>query len=207
MKKLFKLSAIGFSMVVLAGVFAFKSEKRESFVAIDNMTMYPDKMVFNDQGELIRPTKEMYAKWVFVGANVTPAELNQKNEVAFPGFHNTYIHPLDFDYFKENGEFRDGTQFIQVNAYAGNKGASGNGYFSQGLHSIKASVKSKERFPNRPGNWGFFKWQGKHSDEPSETSKVYPVQTCNQCHVAFAKKDYVFAQFYPILREFDPKGK
>lgn len=165
-----------------------------------------DRLQFNEKGEMIRPEAEVFRKWVFVGANVTPAELNEGADLAFPGFHNTYIHPEDYDHFKETGEFRDGTQFIQENTgIATTEGESGMGYFAGEIWGLKASVKSKERFPDREQNVGFFKFQGIYSDPAQETSAVFSVESCNACHTASAKDSDVFTQYYPVLLDVDPK--
>src|SRR5699024_3495874 len=61
---------------------------------------------FNDNDELIQP--EGYRQWVHVGTQVTPNDMNNgKAEV--PEFHNVYIDPESFTYWKKTGKFRDGT--------------------------------------------------------------------------------------------------
>lgn len=46
--------------------------------------------VFNKAGELAQPTG--YREWIYIGAPVTPNELNN-GKAAFPEFHNVYIDP------------------------------------------------------------------------------------------------------------------
>ncbi len=48
------------------------------------------KPVFNAPGELERP--EGYREWVYVGAPLTPTDLNPP-AAAFPEFHSVYIQP------------------------------------------------------------------------------------------------------------------
>ncbi len=86
------------------------------------------KPAFNDQDELLRPD-EGYREWVYVGTPLTPNELNPP-EAPFPEFHNVYIHPGDFEHYKDTGEFPDGTILVKELVTVGSKAAtSGNGYF------------------------------------------------------------------------------
>ena len=63
------------------------------------------------------------------GTPLTPNELNPP-EAPFPEFHNVYIHPDDFDFWKNTGTFPDGTVLVKELVTVGSKKAvSGNGYF------------------------------------------------------------------------------
>lgn len=61
---------------------------------------------FDPQGNLALP--EGYRQWVFVGAPVTPNDMND-GKAAFPEFHHVYIDPGSFKQYQETGKFRDGT--------------------------------------------------------------------------------------------------
>ncbi|WP_417444961.1 cytochrome P460 family protein [Joostella sp.] len=206
MRKLITKGAIALGAAVVFGLFAFTSENDSEYTTAE--PLYKEKMEFNSNGELMRPSPDLYTSWIFVGSNVAPAELNTGNPTLFPGFHNTYMPPSDFEHFKKTGKFREGTQFIQVNVLTKRELNSGVGYSAGEIHTIKASVKSKKRFPDKPGNWGYFKWNDKHTNPPVASSKVQPTAKCNQCHVAFASDtDFVFLQNYPMLRLYDPNKK
>src|SRR6185437_12740893 len=116
---------------------------------------------FNKAGELVRPAD--YREWIFVGSPVTPKDMND-GKPAFPEFHNVYIDPSSWAYWKRTGKFRNGTIFVLEMVSVGDKkSSSGNGYFQGEFGGIAASVKDKKRFPNTPGNWAYFGF----GDKPS----------------------------------------
>jgi hypothetical protein len=153
---------------------------------------------FNRAGELLRPTK--YREWIFVGAPVTPKDMND-GKPAFPEFHNVYIDPSSWAYWKRTGKFRNGTIFVLEMVSVGDKkSSSGNGYFQGEFGGIAASVKDKKRFPNTPGNWAYFGF----GDKPSAAAQAE--DACAACHKANAADDMVFTQHYPILRAAKPEA-
>ncbi len=155
---------------------------------------------FNANGELIRP--DGYREWVFVGTPLTPNDLNGGN-APFPEFHNVYIDPDSWARWKSTGEFRDGTVLVKELVSVGSKKAvSGRGYFMGDFVGLEATVKSKEQFPNEPGNWAYFSFG--HSYPLAQTARAFPADDCNACHDASAADDWVFTQYYPVLR--DAKG-
>ena len=64
-------------------------------------------------------------------------------------------------------------------------------------------VELVERFPDEPGNWAYFTF-GHHAPPYAAAVAKAPVQACNACHEANAAQDYVFTQFYPVLRDARP---
>ena len=155
---------------------------------------------FDDEGKLLLPKKYRY--WVYLGGTVTPNELND-GKAAFPEFHNTYMDRKSFKQYKKTGKFADGTVLVKELVSVGSKvGSSGNGYFMGEFNGVAASVKSKEHFPNNPGNWGFFNFGP--SDNLSPAAEVLPAASCNTCHQASADQDSVFTQYYPVLRAAKP---
>lgn len=154
---------------------------------------------FNKAGELLRPVK--YREWIFVGAPVTPKDMND-GKPAFPEFHNVYIDPASWQYWKRTGKFRNGTVFVLEMVSVGDKkSSSGNGYFQGEFGGIAASVKDKKRFPNTPGNWAYFGF----GDKPSAPAQAD--DACAACHKANAADDMVFTQHYPVLRAAKPEKR
>lgn len=154
---------------------------------------------FNKKGELVRPTH--YREWIFVGAPVTPNEMND-GKPAFPEFHNVYIDPASWTYWKRTGKFRENTIFVlEMVSVGAKKSVSGNGYFQGEFQGIAAAVKSKKRFPNKTENWAYFGFD----DKP--TAVAQPDEACAACHKASAAEDMVFTQHYPILRAGRPPEK
>ena len=154
---------------------------------------------FNLQnGELDRPVG--YREWIYVGTPLTPNELND-GKAAFPEFHNVYIDPKSWAHWKDNGEFRDGTILIKELVAVGSKAAvSGNGYFQGDFVGLEATIKSKKHFPDEPGNWAYFSFSTPDHKTLTTTAKAFPAESCNACHQAAAANDWVFTQYYPVLR-------
>ncbi|MEM9142067.1 MAG: cytochrome P460 family protein [Bacteroidota bacterium] len=161
---------------------------------------YKDVSYFtiNSNGELVRPTD--YRSWVFVGTPVTPNDLNN-GKAPFPEMHNVYIDPTSYAHYKKTGDFREGTILIKELTSVGSKVAvSGNGYFMGEFIGLEASVKSAEYFPDEPGNWAIFSFTNPTEGTLKATSPPFPTNKCNACHEANAADDFVFTQYYPVLR-------
>ena len=151
-----------------------------------------------NNGELERPTG--YRSWVYVGTPLTPNDMNN-GKAAFPEFHNVYIDPPSYNHYKKTGNWREGTILIKELVSVGTKAAvSGNGYFMGDFIGLEATIKSKEQFPDEPGNWAYFSFTNPEGGELASTGKPFKTEMCNACHNASAKDDFVFTQHYPVLR-------
>ena len=158
---------------------------------------------FTPGGKLKQPVG--YREWVFIGTPLTPNELND-GHANFPEFHNVYIDPGSFAYWKKTGKFRDGTVIIKDLVGVGSKKApSGNGYFQGDYTGLEAAIKDSKRFKDEPGNWAYFDF-GQKQPLKEEAAKK-PTAACNTCHEKFAKTDWVFTQYYPVLRASAPHSK
>lgn len=155
------------------------------------------KPVFNDKGELLLPDIS-YREWVYIGAPLTPNDLNPP-EAPFPEFHNVYIHPSDFDHWKRTGTFPNGTVFVKELVLVGTKLAtSGKGYFMGEFTGLEVAIKDSKRFKDEPGYWAYFSFG--HSYPLADSAQAFPAAACNACHAASAAEDFVFTQYYPVLR-------
>jgi len=156
-------------------------------------------------GVLERPTG--YREWIYVGTPVTPNEMNN-GKAAFPEHHNVYIDPKSWAHWKETGKFRDGTILMKELVSVGSKAAvSGQGYFQGEFIGLEATIKSKKNFPDEPGNWAYYSFSSKDHKTLTKTAKAFPTASCNSCHLASASDDFVFTQYYPVLRSGKAKGK
>lgn len=195
MRTKLQTQALVLGIVALVAAFSACSTESESAPLAIAQQQQP-KYHFNDDGELIRP--EGYRQWVYVGTPLTPNELNPP-EAPFPEFHNVYIHPDDFQHFQRTGEFQDGTILVKELVLIGSKQAvSGNGYFMGEFTGLEATIKDAERFPEEPGTWAYFSFG--HSYPLAEATQRLPTATCNSCHEASAADDFIFTQYYPVLR-------
>ena len=167
---------------------------------------YKNKSYFTmENGELIRPTG--YRSWVYVGTPVTPNDMNN-GKAAFPEMHNVYIDPASYDHYKNTGKFREGTILMKELVSVGSKAAvSGNGYFMGEFIGLEASVKSKEHFPDEPGNWAIFSFTQPKDGTLKERTKAFPYDACASCHNDNADDDFVFTQYYPVLRAAKNAGQ
>ncbi|MGB6043686.1 MAG: cytochrome P460 family protein [Pirellulales bacterium] len=158
----------------------------------------------DEGGKVSRP--EGYRNWVYVGTPLTPNELNPP-EAPFPEFHNVYIDPDSWTHYERTGEFREGTILVKELVSVGSKAAvSGAGYFMGDFLGLEAAIKSRKHFPNEPGNWAYFSFG--HSYPLAESAEAFPSDACNTCHATSAADDFVFTQYYPILRASnDAQGK
>ncbi|MFT6832887.1 MAG: hypothetical protein ACJAZN_003065 [Planctomycetota bacterium] len=147
-------------------------------------------------GQLQRP--EGYRHWVFVGAPVTPNDMNG-GKAPFPDFHSVYIDPESFKHYERTGEFRDGTILVKELVSVGSKQAvSGKGYFMGDFIGLEATVKSAKHFPNEPGNWAYFSFSNP-GGALKDATEAFPTASCNACHQGNAGEDFVFTQYYPVL--------
>ena len=158
------------------------------------------------------PAGKIWREWPFVGSLVTPNALNDGN-APFPEHHMVYIDPVSWEDYKKTGEFREGTviakELTRVRAPDGanedgsTTEVSGTGYFMGEFSGFEITIKSKALYPDEPGNWAYYTFG--HQPEPyNATAKRQPADACNACHESSAAEDFVFSQFYPVLRAAKP---
>jgi hypothetical protein len=192
MRLRFRFATAPRAIVVLALALVAASAQAESWFTFD-------------EGELTRPTG--YREWVYVGTPVTPNELND-GKAAFPEFHNVYIDPDSWAHWKRTGKFREGTILVKELISVGSKAAvSGNGYFMGEFIGLEATIKSKQHFSSEPGNWAYFSFSTPEHKTLKQKAPAFPTSACNACHAPAAADDFVFTQYYPVLREAAGKGE
>ncbi len=141
-----------------------------------------------------------YREWPLAGVPLTPHDLNG-GKASFPEFHNVYIDPESFAHLEKTGEFRDGTILIKELVSVGTKSASsGQGYFQGEFIGLEATIKSAKHFPDEPGNWAYYSFTAEGGGTPKPTAEPFPSSACNECHKTNAANDFVFTQYYPVLR-------
>ena len=152
-----------------------------------------------------------YRDWVYVGSPLTPNALND-GHAAFPEYHNVYIEPGSFAIYKKTGIFPEGTIFYkelqltlkpEENSDGSRTEPSGRGYFPGALNGADVTVKDSKRFA-ATGGWGYFNFH--HYEPKAPTAQVRAEGECAFCHIASAKRDEVWTQFYRILDEVPAQG-
>jgi Cytochrome P460 len=204
--KLATLTAALAGAVMLTTVFTGLHAKNAMTNAMDDAHAGEVKRYlpeYTADGDLILPKN--FEKWVYVGSPLTPNALN--NGMAnFPEFHNVYIEPGSYEIYKKTHVFPEGTIFFKElqltlpaqNADGSRTEPSGRGYFPGHLNGADVTVKDSKRYA-ATGGWGYYNFN--HHEPKAATAKLKPKEECGYCHIASAKKDEVWTQFYPRLDE------
>ena len=159
---------------------------------------------YTASGEMILPPNNIWREWVYVGSPLTPNGLNG-GKAGFPEYHNVYIQPWAYEQYKKTNQFPDGTiMFKELQLTLGpaehpdgsQTEPSGRGYFPGAYNGADVSVKDSKRFA-ATDNWGYFNFN--HHEPKAPTAKQQPTDRCGFCHIANAKKDEVWTQFYRLL--------
>jgi hypothetical protein len=156
---------------------------------------------YTASGELKLPKN--FHEWVYIGSPLTPNALNN-GKANFPEYHNVYIEPGSYAIYKKTGVFPEGTimfKELQLTKEAqfpdgSRTEPSGRGYFPGAFNGADVTVKDSKRFVDT-GGWGFFNFN--HHEPKALTAQVKPKNECAYCHIASAKKDQVWTQFYRLL--------
>ncbi len=156
---------------------------------------------YAEDGSLKLPKN--WRTWVFIGAPLTPNALNN-GEANFPEFHNVYIEPGSYAIYKKTGEFPEGTIFFKElqlalpgeNPDGSRTEPSGRGYFPAAYNGADVTVKDTKKYAET-GGWGYYNFN--HHEPKAATAMPRSKDECASCHIASAKKDDVWTQFYPLL--------
>ena len=156
---------------------------------------------YTASGDLILPKN--WQEWVYVGSPLTPNALNG-GKAGFPEYHNVYIEPGSYAIYKKTNEFPEGTIFFKAlqltlpseNADGSRTEPSGRGYFPGRMNGADVTVKDTKRYAASDG-WGYYNFN--HHEPKAPTAKLRAKEECAFCHIASAKKDDVWTQFYTLL--------
>ncbi len=167
-------------------------------------------------GELVTPSG--FETWVFVGSNLGLAykhetlhtTAKESAQADAQVFHNIYINPEAYAYFKEKHEFPELTVLVMEIFTASDKEPKNllsAGVYNDQRIGLQVAVKDSAH-PSKPSNspWAYYipqDWQDpKHPLLPS--SEAFDSRACERCHDANASLDHVWVQFYPTLRKLLP---
>jgi hypothetical protein len=123
-----------------------------------------------------------------------------------------YIEEKNVDAYLKTGSFPEGTVIVKELTRVldstfpdgSRKEPSGRGFFNGQYNGFDVTVKDSKRFA-KTNNWGFFSF-GHHPLPYEKTAAESPATVCAFCHQQFvATTDMTWIQFYPILRDKNPK--
>jgi hypothetical protein len=156
---------------------------------------------YTADGDLVLPKN--FEKWVYLGSPLTPNALNG-GKANFPEFHNVYMQRWAYDEYQSTNVFPEGTIMFKElqltipgqNPDGSRTEPSGRGYFPGKLNGADVTVKDSKRYAET-GGWGYYNFH--HYEPKAATAKLRPKTECAYCHMANAKKDEVWTQFYARL--------
>ena len=191
-----RFSAVSASIVGGAIVTAAFAQSLSSNNAQTKPRYLPE---YTASGDLVLPKN--FHEWVYVGSPLTPNALNG-GKAGFPEFHNVYIEPGSYEIYKKTFTFPEGTIMFKdlqltlpgQNPDGSRTEPSGRGYFPGPFNGADVTVKDTKRFA-ASGGWGYFNFN--HHEPKAPTAKF--TDCGHACHLASAKKDEVWTQFYPLL--------
>jgi hypothetical protein len=186
------------SGLILTAVFSELHAKSEAAAGETRERYMPE---YTADGDLILPKN--FEKWVYLGSPLTPNALNG-GKANFPEFHNVYMQPWAYEEYQKTNVFPEGTimfKELQLTLPAQNPDGSrtepsGRGYFPGKLNGADVTVKDSKRYADT-GGWGYYNFH--HYEPKAPTAKLKPKEECGYCHLASAKKDEVWTQFYTRL--------
>ena len=121
----------------------------------------------------------------------------------FPEFHNVYIEPCSYEVYKKTNVFPEGTIFFKELQLVlpgefpdGSRDEpSGRGYFPGNWNGADVTVKDTKRYADPEAGATTTSITTSRRPRPQRQAQ----DECAFCHIASAKKDDVWTQFYPLL--------
>lgn len=152
--------------------------------------------IVDEKGNISLPDK-FETEWPFIGTWAV-AESD-----GVPSLHNVYMRTPDVDYYREKGEFRDGTVIIkEVRHTLGAQHTTGKAFWIGNVDVWFVMVKDKtNRFPghvNWGDGWGWGLFKG--PDRTKQVSNDYK-KDCLGCHEPTRKNDLIYVYGYPSFGE------
>ena len=191
-------TAVIASSLILTAVFSELHAKSEVAAGKTSERYMPE---YTADGDLILPKN--FEKWVYLGSPLTPNALNG-GKANFPEYHNVYMQSWAYEDYQKTNVFPEGTiMFKELQLTipgqfpdGSRTEPSGKGYFPGKLNGADVTVKDSKRYADT-GGWGYYNFH--HYEPKAPTAKLKPKTECAYCHLASAKKDEVWTQFYVRL--------
>lgn len=160
---------------------------------------------FNPDGSIDLPAG--YRQWSHVGTRYKPDGIGILDRLPLraPEIMNAYVEPTAMAWFQKTGQWPDGSQIvkemsaIQVGNHCNrtirvSTKSIGDGILEANYVGLGMMVKDAKRFPEAPGNWGYFDF-GHKPPRYNSTATLAPKEQCQSCHVKLAADtDHVFSR-------------
>ena len=149
---------------------------------------------FDGDGALLLPKD--FDDWIFVSASMG-LSYSENDRHEGPGvFHNVYMQPEAYRYYKATGDFPEQTMFVMTNYAPSQKSEIiRSGYFEGKQVGLEVALKDQDRFED---GWAYYNFSS--PEGLRETAKPFPRFACWDCHAEHGEDDNVFVQYYPTLR-------
>jgi hypothetical protein len=158
--------------------------------------------------ELLFP--DGFRNWMFVDSNL--GLLYKGEQPSAPTFHNIYLDPEAYSYFRDAGQFPDPTMLV-MDIYE-SKDREEQGIVTKelqrkmaGQFCCRQGFDTSARPERREDDLGLLHVFPDRSDpaKPSPSAAAQADKNCENCHRDHAKVDHVWVQFYPVLRALTKK--
>jgi hypothetical protein len=147
---------------------------------------------FTSNQRLQRPNVD---EWVFMGASLGLGYVEEAFDRNRPGtFQIVHMEPEAYRYFRERGEYADGTMFsLSFFSVQEKSEPALNGFAQQDLVSFEIHLIDRQRFAEQRA---FYLFNGN-----ADSAALIPAPNdCLECHNDHGQYDGTFTQFYPPLR-------
>ena len=136
-------------------------------------------------------------EWVLMGSSLGSDYSDRPFDPEDPGTIGTVqMEPAAYRYFKEHGQYADGTMFL-LSFYESETQSRPhlNGFVQGKLRAQEIHVIDKQRF--KEGS-AFFVYQTR---EQKISERMPDNSACIRCHVPEGDYNSTFIQFYPVIRD------
>jgi len=163
-----------------------------------NVPKYSDKNLLFPDG---------FRNWMFVGSN--RGLLYRGDSGSGPiTFHNIYINPEAYAYFRDHAQFPDPTMLVMdiyVSLDRESQGILTRGSYDGPWDGNFVAIKDSKRPPGPNGEtsiWAYYIFSPDKSDptKPQASAPAQADKNCYACHKDHGMIDNVWVQLYPILR-------
>lgn len=166
--------------------------------ALAQISPDPYSLYVDEEGKMTLPA-DLLTNWELIGMNGLMAE----DKTSVVSLHSVFTQPEAAKYFKDNGQFADGTILIkEIRNAKMTTGTTGLVGYSDDVDVWFMMVKDTQgRFEGNAdwgSGWGWALFSG--DDMTTNTSRGWE-QECMGCHLPVKEQDWVHSSHYPGLNK------